>query len=190
MAITFGIAPNPHWVIIDNFSKLPPGAAIYTYDSANKSVEKPAYQTPNINTAASNPIVGFGNGTFPPIYWAFNDALTPPDLYYIQVWDKVKGPNNVNGAVMLWDFDGLTGSNASGGGGGTVTTNLDLENLIVNGEFYWNVGNLPVSPATSVPALSTLAPSNHDGFVGIPNVLGGGPVAPDIIFAKTNTSAT
>jgi hypothetical protein len=190
MAITFGIAPNPHWVIIDDFSKLPPGAAIYTYDSANKSVEKPAYQAPNINVPFTNPIVGFANGTFPPIYWLFDDSLDPPDLYYIQVWDKVKGPNNVNGAVMLWDFDGLTGSNASGGGG-TITTNLDLENLVVNGEFYWNVGDQPITPATSVDTLVTLAPSNHDGFCGVGiSPANDGPPSPDIIFAKGDQSAT
>ncbi len=187
MAITFGIAPNPHWVVIDDFSKLPPGAAIYTFDSANKSIEKPAYQAPNINIPFTNPIVGFANGTFPAIYWKFDDSLDPPDLYYIQVWDKVKGPNNVNGAVMLWDFDGLTGSNASGGGG-TITTNLDLENLVVNGEFYWNVGNLPIAPATSVPALVTLAPSNHDGFCGVAlDPANQAPPSPDIIFAKSST---
>lgn len=186
MAITFGIAPNPHWVIIDNFSKLPNGAAIYTFSSKLPNQLKPAYQTPNINTPFTNPIVGFGNGTFPPIYWLFDDS-NPDDLYYIEVWDKVIVPGG--DAVMLWSF-GPIGPTNVGGGGGTTTTNLDLENLVINGEFYWNVVDQPIAPATSVPALITLAPSNHDGFQGYEHPSGGGPVGPDIIFAKSNTNAS
>lgn len=184
MAITFGIAPNPHWVLIDNFSKLPVGAAIYTFSSLNPSQFKPAYQTPNINTPFGQPIVGFGNGTMPPIYWIFDDA-NPDDLYYIEVWDKVIVPGG--DAVQLWTFNGLGPSNA-GGGGGTITTNLDLENLVINGEFYWNVGDQVGAP--SIATKITLAPSNHDGFVGVANSAGDGPPAPDIIFAKSDQSAS
>lgn len=186
MAVTFTLAPNPHWVVIDNFSKLPNGAAIYTFSSLNPSQFKPAFEDPGGTIPYGQPIVGFGNGTFPPIYWQFDDA-DPANLYYIEVWDKVKVPGN--DAVMLWNFTGLPAF-IGGGGGGTITTNLDLENLVTNGEFYWNAGNLPVAPAISVPAQVTLAPSNHAGFSGVANSINDGAPAPDIIFAKGDTSAT
>jgi len=182
MAITYSIAPNPHWVIIDNFSKLPPGAAIYTYSSKNPSVFKPAFQDASNNNPFTQPIVGFANGTFPPIFWQFDDTQ-PDDLYYIRVYDKVNDPGN--GANFLWDFSGLP-SAASGGGGGSVTTNNDIENLIINGEFYRNVGNVVGTP--SVPTLTTIAPSNNAGLVG--NLVdANGPASPDIIFAKQNTTS-
>jgi len=177
MASVFTIQPNPHWVIIDNFSKLPNGAAIYTYSSLNPSVFKPAFQDEGGTLAYGQPIVGFGNGTMPPIFWEFNDTA-PDDLYYIRVYDS-DDPQTQN---FLWDFDGLSG--ATSGGGGVVTTNNDIQNLITNGEFYRNAGT--ISP---VPVFSVVAPSNNAGIVGNladPN----GPAAPDIIFAKNNNSAT
>lgn len=183
MAITYSLAPNPHWVVIDDFSKLPIGAAIYTYSSLNPSVFKPAYEDAGGTTPFGQPIVGFANGTFPPIFWKF-DSSAPDDLYYIQVWSQVQDSSNT--AVLLWDFNGISGGGS--GGGGVITNNLDLENLVINGQFFRNVGNLPIAPATSLDTLITLAPSNHDGFCGN----GGttfGPVGPDIIFAKSDQSA-
>ena len=157
---------------------------IYTYSSLNPSVFKPAYQDAGGNIPYGQPIVGFGNGTMPPIFWKF-DSDNPSDLYYIQVWDKVKSPGN--GAVMLWNFSGLTGSGSGGGGGGTITTNLDLENLVINGEFYRNVGN---SSGPSVATQVTLAPSAHDGYCGTGNSANDGAPAPDIIFAKSDQTAS
>lgn len=183
MAITYSIAPNPHWVIIDNFSKLPVGAAIYTFSSLNPSIFKPAYEDAGGTVPYGQPITGFANGTMPPIFWKF-DTAAPDDLYYIQVWDKIKVPGG--DAVMLWDFNGLTGS-GSGGGGGTITTNNDLENLVINGEFYRNAGN---QAGPSIATQITLAPSNHDAFCGVGNSVNDGAPAPDIIFAKSDTSAT
>ena len=184
MAITYSLAPNPHWVIIDDFSKLPAGAVIYTFSHLNPSVFKPAFQDAQGNFPYSQPIMGFGNGTFPPIFWAF-DSSNPNDTYYIEVWSGLKG---VNGSVLIWPFDGLTGSGAGGGGGGG-TTALDVQNFVINGEFYRNCGNLPIAPATSVPTFVTIAPSNNAGFVSDPTNVNG-PASPDIIFAKSNTSAT
>lgn len=184
MTISYSLAPNPHWVIIDNFDDLPPFAAIYTYSSLNPSVFKPAYQDAGGNIPWGQPIVGFGNGTMPPIFWKF-DSDNPSDLYYIQVWSGVQTPGGT--AVMLWDFNGLTGGGSGGGGGGgTITTNLDLENLVINGEFYHNVGN---SSGSSVATQVTLAPSSHVGFCGI-GAPGTGAPAPDIIFAKGDQSAS
>lgn len=177
MAITFSIAPNPHWVIIDNFSKLPNGAAIYTYSSLNPSQFKPAFQDAGGTIPYGQPITGFGNGTMPPIFWSF-DSDNPDDTYYIRVYDSAD-PTVQN---FLWDFDGISGS--SGGGGGTVTTNNSIKNLISNGQFYRNAGT--ISP---VSTFQVLAPSNNAGYVG--NLAdSSGPAAPDIIFAKNNTTST
>lgn len=184
MAITFSLSPNPRWVVIDNFSKLPVGAVIYTFSSENPSVPKTAYQDAGGTIPYGEYVQGFANGTFPPIFWRF-DSDFPSDLYYIEVWDQVKSVGN--DAVMLWNFRGLSGGGS--GGGGVITTNLDLENLVINGQFFNNVGNQPVAPSTSVDTLVKLAPSNHDGFVGT-GTISTGPVGPDIIFAKQNQTET
>lgn len=179
MAKVFTIEPNPHWVIIDNFSKLPNGAAIYTYRSLNPSEFKPAFEDAGGTIPYGQPITGFGNGTMPPIFWEFDDTA-PEETYYIQVWSA---PQDQNG-VFLWDFDGLSGG--GGGGGGTIITNNDVENFIINGEFYRNIGNQIGAP--SIPTFITLAPSAHEGIGGYENSVNDGPPSPDIIFAKSNQS--
>lgn len=180
----FTIAPNPHWVIIDNFSKLPNGAAIYTYRSLDPSTFKPAFQDPAGMVPYGQPIVGFGNGTMPPIYWEF-DSNNPSDTYYIRVYDSA----DTTTQQFLWDFDGISGS--SGGGGGTIITAFDIENLIVNNVFYRNIGNQSGTP--SLPTSLVIAPGAHEGFVNDTsniNVTDNGPVGGDIIFAKSNNSSS
>lgn len=175
----FTIEPNPHWVIIDDFSNLPDGAAIYTYRSLDPSVFKPAFQDAAGTVPYGQPIVGFGNGTMPPIFWEF-DPLNPTDTYYIRVYDSAD-PTTQN---FLWDFNGLSGGGS--GGGGTVVTATNLENLVVNNIFFRNIGQQLGSP--SLPTFLTIAPSNNAGFVGNAGVLGNGSPAPDITFQKNNTA--
>lgn len=178
----FTIVPNPHWVIIDNFSKLPNGAAIYTYRHLNPTEFKPAFRDAAGLQPYGQPIVGFGNGTMPPIFWEF-DPNNPTETYYIRVYDS----SDIATQNFLWDFDGLSGS--SGGGGGTVITATDIENLVINGTFYRHTNDLLAGVPTSV----TLAPSNNAGYVNDsanPEVITNGPVGPDIVFAKTNNSDT
>lgn len=177
----FTIEPNPHWVIIDNFSKLPDGAAIYTYRSLDPSTFKPAFQDAAGTIPYGQPIVGFGNGTMPPIFWEF-DPNNPTDTYYIRVYDSADPTTQ----QFLWDFNGLSGG-GGGGGGGTIITAYNIENLVVNNIFFRNIGNQAGSP--SLPTLITLAPSNNAGFVGNAGNASGSP-APDIIFAKNNTTST
>jgi hypothetical protein len=180
----FTIEPNPHWVIIDNFSKLPNGAAIYTYRSLDPSTFKPAFEDPAGQIPFGQPIVGHDNGTMPPIYWEF-DPDNPTDTYYIRVYDS-SDPTTQN---FLWDFNGLSGGGS--GGGGTVVSAYDIENLVINGVFYRNIGQQLGTP--SLPTALTIAPSNNAGFVNDianSNVISNGPVGPDIIFAKNNTTAS
>lgn len=178
MAKVYTIEPNPHWVIIDNFSRLPNGAAIYTFSNLNPTDYKPAFQDAAGTIPYGAYIPGFGNGTMPPIYWEFDDAA-PTEGYYIRVYDR---PKTEAGAQFLWDFNNFFGGGS--GGGGTVTTVTDVQNLVVNGEFYNHSDNL-----ASTTVSQTLAPSNHSGFFG-DQPIGFAPVVPDIIFAKSNTSAT
>lgn len=180
----FTIEPNPHWVIIDNFSKLPDGAAIYTYRSLDPSTFKPAFQDAGGLIPYGQPIVGFGNGTMPPIFWEF-DPNNPTDTYYIRVYDSADPTTQ----QFLWDFNGLSGGGS--GGGGTVVTVANTENLVVNNILYRNIGNITGSP--SLPTALTIAPSNNAGYVNDTaniNVTNNGPVGGDIIFAKNNSSAT
>lgn len=180
----FTIEPNPHWVIIDNFSKLPDGAAIYTYRSLDPSTFKPAFEDSAGTIPYGQPIVGFGNGTMPPIFWEF-DPNNPTDTYYIRVYDSADPTTQ----QFLWDFDGLSGGGS--GGGGTVISAFNIENFLINGIFYRNIGNQAGTP--SLPLSLTIAPSAHEGFVNDPtnvNVIANGPVGPDVIFAKNVGTAT
>jgi len=181
MAITFSIQPNPHWVIIDNFSKLPAGASIYTYRSLDPTTFKPAFQDAAGAIPYGQPIVGFGNGTMPPIFWEF-DSNNPTDTYYIRVYDS----DDPQTQQFLWDFNGLSG--AGGGGGGSIITINTNQNFVINGVFYRNIGDTVGTP--SLPTSLTLAPSNNAGYVNDPVDILFGPTGPDIIFAKNNTSAT
>jgi hypothetical protein len=180
----FTIEPNPHWVIIDNFSKLPNGAAIYTYRTLDPSQFKPAFQDAAGQIPYGQPIVGFGNGTMPPIFWEF-DPNNPNETYYIRVYDSADPTTQ----QFLWDFNGLSGN--AGSGGGSVVNAYDIENLIVNNVFFRNIGTQIGTP--SLPTSLTLAPGLHEGFVNDPanvNVINNGPVGGDIIFAKNNTTST
>jgi hypothetical protein len=174
----FTIEPNPHWVIIDNFSKLPNGAAIFTYRSLDPAEFKPAYQDNAGQIPYGQPIVGNGNGTFDPIFWEF-DPNNPQEGYYIQVWSAA-----TNG-VMLWDFGPLFGG--GGGGGGTVTDNVNIENFVINSYFFRNIGNQAGTP--SLPQFINLAPSNNAGYVGTTTDVGGWHGG-DIVFAKSNTTSS
>lgn len=177
----FTIEPNPHWVIINNLSKLPDGAAIYTYRSLDPSTFKPAFQDAAGNIPHGQPIVGFGNGTMPPIFWEF-DPNNPTDTYYIRVYDSA----NPTTQQFLWDFDGLSGGGS--GGGGTVIQSFSVENLVTNNVFYRNIGNQAGTP--SLPTFLTLAPSNNAGFVGNTSNISNGLAAPDITFQKNTTTAS
>ena len=177
MAQTFTLQPNPHWVIIDNFSKLPNGAAIFTYRSLNKEEFKPAFEDAAGTIPYSQPIVGFQNGTMPPIFWEF-DSLNPQETYYIQVFDSADPQTR----QFLWDFDGLSG--ATSGGGGVITTVQNIDNLIANDVFFRHVDD-----TTPVPKFLTLSPDNNSGFVADFSTASV-PTAPDAIFSKSNATST
>jgi hypothetical protein len=92
--------------------------------------------------------------------------------------------------ITIVSFDGLTTITRQnfppfpGNGVSPLTTNANLNNLIVNGGFWRNLlpNSTNVTP-TSIPLSAVtqmiVAPSQHDGFF-----------FPDIQFLKNNTSAT
>lgn len=164
---TYTIQPNPIWYLV-NYLGLPlaPGGFIYTYSSLNPNEPKFAYTDAAGQFPYENPIPIDADGTVGPIYWEY-DSDTPDDTYYIRVC-KSADPDD-----LVWDFDGIP--NASAGGGGSITTALDLENLIANSVMYRNIGT-SVSP---VPNFLKVAPGAHTGLAKTDSNRG-----PDIVFVK------
>ncbi len=176
MAITYSLAPEPIWVIINNLGTVAGGAKMYTRSSLNKEQDKIVYMDAAGTIPWTNPIIFDLNGTQGPFYWAFNDA-SPDDLYYIFV-------NDADGN-LLWDIDDFTGGSGSGGGG-TVTTYIPLINYIANNQFIDHIDDVP-SPTNTTNLV--IAPSNHKGFTPslINPVVGtNGVVGSDIRFLKNS----
>lgn len=105
-----------------------------------------------------------GNDTLP-FYYPFSETdNVTPQPYYIVVTDA-------NGEQQFtrqnFPFEGSAS--------GSTTATPTLNNLIVNGEFWRNLGNVTTTNTT----IALLAPSQHDGYT-----------MPDITFNKNATGAT
>jgi len=178
MAITYSLAPEPFWVIINNEGTVAGGAKMYTRSSLNLEQDKIVYQDAAGTIPWTNPIIFDLNGVQGPFYWEFNDAA-PDDLYYIFVHDA--------DGNLIWDINDF--SPGSGGGGGTVTTYVPLLNYVTNSVF---IDHIP-DPASPLPTNLVIAPSNHKGFTPAElNPISATPygvVGPDIRFCK-NTAGT
>lgn len=180
MAITYTLAPEPIWTLINNEGTVAGGAFLYTYRSLNKIQPKPVFLDAGGTEPWTNPIVFDLNGTQGPFYWQV-DSANLADTYYLEAYDS---NNN-----LLWTLDNFFPSGAGGGGGGTVTTFLPLVNYIANNQF---IEHIPIN-AGPLPTNLVIAPSNHKGFTpALVNPIVGtyGVVGPDIRFVKNNTSAT
>lgn len=179
MAITYSLAPNPKWIIINDQGTVAGGAKMYTYRSLNKIEPKAIFQDAGGTIPWSNPVIFDLNGTQGPFYWEV-DSANPNETYYIEIFDA-------NGD-LLWNEDGFLPG--GGGGGGNVTTYIPLVNYIANNQFVDHIDDT-VNPIGVTNLL--IAASNHKGFtpaalnpiVGTYGVLG-----PDIRFTKNNTAAT
>ena len=179
MAITYSLAPEPFWTIINNEGTVAGGAKMYTRSSQNFESDKIVYQDAGGTIPWTNPIIFDLNGVQGPFYWEFNTAL-PDDLYYIFVEDA--------DGNLLWDINDFSGGNG-GGCGGNITTYLPLTNYIANNQF---IDHIDAQVLTSVTNL-VIAPSNHKGFTPAlitPIVSTYGVVGPDIRFLKNSTANT
>lgn len=183
MAVSYLLGFSPKWVILDNLGIPAAGGKLYTYSNLNKSVLKATYSDSAGNNPYTNPIIFDANGTRGPIFFK-SDSAAPTDTYYLRMYDA---DNN-----LLWDESNYTG--AGTGGGGVVTNDVDIANLVTNGVFWKTdkpIGTAPGLPVSSVFSTTTnfiLAPSAHDGFSAGANT--NGPTGPDSLFAKNNTNAT
>lgn len=179
MAITYTLAPLPKWIIIDNQGTTAGGAKMYTYRSLNKVQPKPVYQDAGGTLPYTNPVLFDANGTQGPFYWQI-DSDDADETYYIRVTDSEDN--------FLWDIDDFP---SGSGGGGNVTSYLNLNNLIANNVFIDHIDDT-ANPINSTDLV--ICPSNHHGFT--PDLINpvststGGVLGPDIRFTKNNTAAT
>lgn len=178
MAITYSLAPEPVWVLINLVGTVAGGGYITTARSLDKVQQKPIYMDPAGDNAWPNPTYFNLNGVQGPFYWEF-DADDPEETYFVQAFDSEGN--------LLWEIDGFTGE-GSGGGGGAVTEFLPLKNYITNNVFI--DASDPISSATNITNY-VIAPSNHKGFTPAlinPVTTAYGTVGPDIRFNKNDTS--
>jgi len=188
MTISYSLAPNPIWYFADLTGKPLGGGYLAAYRSLNKIQEKDIFQDPaGMFAWARTPIphssltgILFGlNGSQGPFYFKF-DTAQPNDLYFLIVFDA-------NGN-QVWTIDNF--SPGSGGGGSIITQSIDLQDLITNNTFWRNVATDPVA-ISPLAQFQTIAPGNHDGFMGNAALAATtGSPAPDICFIKNNTAAT
>ena len=180
MTITYELAPEPKWILINNNGTVAGGGKLFTYSNLNPDILKPVYMDPEGAEAWTNPILFDLNGVQGPFYWEV-DSANSDDTYFLIAKDAQDN--------LLWTLPNFSPP-GSGGGGGGGKIYLPLTNYIANNQFIDHISD------TALPSNVTslvLAPSNHKGFTPylINPVIGTyGALGPDIMFVKTNTAAT
>lgn len=177
MTVSYLLAPEPIWYIVNKDGTPSGGAYMNTKSNLNFDLDKPVYTDATGSTAWPNPITFDLNGTQGPFYFAV-DSANLDDTYFLEVFD-VSGNS-------LWTVKNFFP--AGTGGGGNTTTILSTKNYITNNQFINHIADHP----TKLPTNIVIAPSNHKGFtpslvnpvVGTYGVLGS-----DIRFNKNNSSA-
>lgn len=153
MTITYNLAPLPFWYLPDDSGKPLGSGKMYTYSSLNLTEYKPVFQDPAGTLPWSQPILFNLNGTSGPFYWAFDDA-NPDEFYFIQIYDVDDN--------LVYQINNYPGP--SSGGGGTITTNINLKNYIVNNSFLYNQGNGLGEIGPGISTGTVIAPSAHSQF--------------------------
>jgi len=160
----------PEWYLVDNAGH-PLGAGyINFYSSLNPSSRKAVYTDATGAFAYPNPVLINENGTAGPFYFEF-DEDDPDDLYFIEVTDS--------DGTVIWTINNYS---PQSGGGSVVTTAKDLENQVINGTFWRNIGSV----SSPLPAWAMLCPGAHDGFADT----SANHASPDIVLYKSNTTST
>lgn len=184
MTISSALGFDPIWSTFNLTGVSAGGAKLYSYDSLNPTVKKPIYSDPALEYPYENPISFDLNGNAPGPFYFRLDSLSPSSLYDLFLYDT---NNN-----LIWEVNNYF---PSGGSGGGSTTAINLDNLLLNGVFWRNVGGMEPSPTpiTITSNTTTIAPGAHDGFSfninpiatsGTANYFG-----PDIYLLKNGSGA-
>lgn len=128
---TYNLAPEPIWALHDNNGQPLANGYMFTMDNANPSNQKPVYQDIGGTLPYSQPIY-FGSGGFQgPFYWA-DDGFYLLNIYTSD-GQLVKTIRNYNAP-------------GAGGGGPSIMTFVDINNLIQDGQFNYPVlNNIPIT---------------------------------------------
>lgn len=163
MTISYTLQPVPEWYFPDLTGKPLAGGKMYTYSSLNPSQFKPVFQDPSGTNQWPNPVIFSENGTAGPFYWKL-DSDDPDDLYFIQIFDS---SNNLIYSINQYPISG-------GGGGGSVNTVQNIENLIINSAFINNIDTTSVQPISNY---TLLCPGAHQYLI-----------YPDITYIQSGVS--
>jgi len=181
MALSFQLGTNPKWYIADLVGRPLGGGYLATFSNLNHSILNPVFTDatglttwPYVTIPHEGGKLGIlfdENGSQGPFYFQFNDS-TPTQLYYLEVYDSE--------GVLQWTINNYS---PQGGGGGTIiTTAINITNMVTNSAMLRNnVGDTAIATSTFLK----IAPGAHSGLAKTPANAG-----PDIVFLKTNTSAT
>jgi len=169
MAVSYNLGSTSFWYFADNSGKALVGGYLWSYKQLTPNVLKPIYSDSGGLSPYSNPIPITGNGfvvTQQNLYFADDEA------YYLVVTDSpVEG-----GGTILYQAQNYSAA-GSGGGSPPITNYVNLNNLITNGQFLFNASQNVATPITT--ALTTIAPSNHNGLT-----------TPDIVLRKNSVLST
>jgi hypothetical protein len=138
--ITYALAPSPKWYFLDAQGRPAAGGTLTTWLATDHSTPKFVFSDASGLFPYTDPIILDATGGTPvPMYW----ETTSEGLYYIVVRDA-------SGNII---FD-LNNFPITGGGGVTpITSNVDIENHIVNGAFKF------IDAATAGESLITPIPT-------------------------------
>lgn len=159
MTQTFSLAPVPFWYFPDETGKPLGGGKMFTYSSLdpNPTEYKPVFQDIGGTIPWTQPILFDLNGTQGPFYWEF-DTTKPEEFYFIRILDS-----NDN---LVYEINNYPGP--GNGGGGTITTNINLKNYLANNIFLYNTGVEQIDNSylinTTGSASLTIAPGAHSQF--------------------------
>lgn len=137
MTVNVTLGPIPFWQFTDNEGKYAKFGKLYT-KNWNTRQPKPTYRDPNGLIPWPNPIPLDSVGRAREIFWEEDVG------YYLELRDQ--------NDVLIWSTDEpyIPGS----GGGGNVTTQIEITNLFNNGQFDdFPVGEYAPLP-TSIPVLA------------------------------------
>jgi hypothetical protein len=121
MTVTYNLAPIPIWQFTNDNGQYNVYGNLHTYRDTNRQEEKICYQDIGGTIPYPNPIILDGIGSVGPIYWASDEN------YFL----VLKDPTDTQ---VIWTVEHFNAPN-NGGSPGPITTEVDYDNLIEDGQF-------------------------------------------------------